>query len=59
MAGLTINIPAGHAAHWKLRPDGVLEVEMMLVISPFSARWIALEKARGADQFAPQSYRRG
>lgn len=46
MAALMLPIPAGHAAHWKLRPDGVMEVELMLVIAPSAARWIAKEGVR-------------
>jgi len=55
MAALEIPIPAGHAAHWKIRRDGVMEVELMLVLSPMNARWLAQkEAARGAVRNDPQ-----
>jgi hypothetical protein len=55
MAALEIPIPAGFAAHWKIRPDGVMEVELMLVLSLSNARWLAVkEAARGAVRNDPQ-----
>ena len=55
MAALTLPIPAGHVYHWRVRPDGVLEAELMLFLTPNAARWARkMEAIRGAIPTSPQ-----
>jgi hypothetical protein len=49
MAALMLPIPAGHCLHWRVRPDGVMEVELMLVLTPSNARWNAIETRRAGE----------
>jgi len=44
MPAVTIPIPPGFVAHWKMRRDGVIEVELMLFLTPHAARWTAIRK---------------
>jgi hypothetical protein len=55
MPALQMPIPAGHCLHWKVRPDGTTEVELMLFLTLHNARWLAVqEAARGAAQSSSQ-----
>jgi hypothetical protein len=55
IASLNLAIPAGHVLHWKHRPDGVMEIRVMLFLTPNAARWVAKTEAlRGAIPTPPQ-----
>jgi len=55
MAALMLPIPAGHVYHWRVRPDGVLEAELMLFLTPNNARWARkMEALRGAVPTPPE-----
>ena len=38
MAALIVQIPLGRVAHWRLRDDGVVEIEMLRLLTLPNAR---------------------